>query len=371
VTDTISEIAAKADFSKVRYAQCWEDADLLVQGLNIGPDDRCLSIASAGDNSLSLLSQGPKAVVAVDLNPAQLHCLELRVGAYRHLDHSGLLELMGSRSSDNRRALYRAARADLSPEARRFWDAHEGELIALGLGGVGKFEQYFALFRKYVLPVVHSPATVTAALEARPTDDRQAFLSRTWKNKRWRLLTRLFFSRTIMGRLGRDPAFFTYAEGHFGDHIAARIDHAFAGLEPADNPYLQWILTGRHTTALPHALRAENFAPIRRNLDRLSWHLMSTEAYARQVQANGEHITCFNLSNIFEYMSEANFVAAMKGLIDVAGDGARFAYWNMMVQRRASQHLPQLVYDAAGSRALHDADKAFFYRDFILERLQA
>ncbi|ESQ75496.1 DUF3419 family protein [Asticcacaulis sp. AC402] len=370
MTDTQSEIASKADFSLVRYAQCWEDADLLIAALAIGPDDRCLSIASAGDNSFSLLSQGPKAVIAIDLNPVQLHCLELRAGAYRHLDHAGLLELIGSRPSDNRRALYRAAAADLSPDARAFWDRQEADLLALGLGGVGKFERYFALFRKFILPLVHGRTTIAAALAPRDRAERQVFFDRTWRNARWRLLTRLFFSQTVMGRLGRDPAFFTYAEGSFGDHIAARIDHAFVDLEPAKNPYLQWILTGRHISALPHALRDENFAPIRRNLDRLSWHHMSTEGYGRHVQASGERIHCFNLSNIFEYMSEDNFLATMRGLIDMSADGARLAYWNMMVPRRASRHLPQLDYDAAASKALHDADKAFFYRDFVVERLK-
>ena len=59
-----SEIAAKADFTGVRYAQCWEDADILVEALDVQPDDVVLSIASAGDNALALLSRGPARVVA-------------------------------------------------------------------------------------------------------------------------------------------------------------------------------------------------------------------------------------------------------------------------------------------------------------------
>ena len=44
-----SEIAGKASFDEIRYAQCWEDADVLLQGLDVQPGDHCLSIASAGD----------------------------------------------------------------------------------------------------------------------------------------------------------------------------------------------------------------------------------------------------------------------------------------------------------------------------------
>ena len=76
-----------------------------------------------------------------------------------------------------------------------------------------------------------------------------------------------------MGRLGRDPSFFRYVEGSVADRILARTRHALTKLNPAENPYLQWILTGHHTTALPYALRPENFEAIRANLHRLEWRL--------------------------------------------------------------------------------------------------
>src|SRR3954470_16735027 len=110
-----SEAAANADFSAVRYAQCWEDADVLLEGLDVQPGDVCLSIASAGDNALALLARNPAKVVALDLSPAQLACVALRVAAYRNLAHDELLELVGSRPSDRRADLYRRCRGDLSP----------------------------------------------------------------------------------------------------------------------------------------------------------------------------------------------------------------------------------------------------------------
>ena len=58
-----SEIAAKASFEIIRYAQCWEDADILVKGLDVKEGDVCLSIASAGDNSFAMLVNNPKKVI--------------------------------------------------------------------------------------------------------------------------------------------------------------------------------------------------------------------------------------------------------------------------------------------------------------------
>ena len=62
----MTEAAARADFSAIRYAQCWEDADVLVAALDPQPGHVCLSIASAGDNALALLSRGPARVIAVE-----------------------------------------------------------------------------------------------------------------------------------------------------------------------------------------------------------------------------------------------------------------------------------------------------------------
>jgi len=137
----VSEVAGRADFSRVRYAQCWEDADVLLDGLAVRPGDVCLSIASAGDNSLALLTADPARVIAVDLNPSQLHCVALRIAAYRRLAHHELLELIGSRPAPARRRLqhYHRCRRELDDAARRFWDAR-GQAIAAGVGGYGKFQ---------------------------------------------------------------------------------------------------------------------------------------------------------------------------------------------------------------------------------------
>ena len=67
-----AEIAGRVDFSGIRYAQCWEDADVLLEGLDIRPHHVCLSIASAGDNVMAMVSRGPERVIALDLSMDRL-----------------------------------------------------------------------------------------------------------------------------------------------------------------------------------------------------------------------------------------------------------------------------------------------------------
>lgn len=362
-----AEAAQHADFSHIRYAQVWEDADVLLAALDPKPGATLLSIASAGDNGLALLSRNPVRVIALDLNPAQLACLELRVAAYRELEHGELLELIGSRDSQRRPALYQRCRSQLSASVRDFWDAHAAD-IAAGIGGAGKFERYFQTFRERVVPLIHSRARVAALLQGGTAEERERFYCTEWDTWRWRLLFKFFFSRFMMGRLGRDASFFRYVEGSVADRILARTRHAFTALNPAENPYLQWIFTGQHVTVLPFALRPENFAIIRANLDRLDWRCQSIEEFL--AAERGTRLDGANLSDIFEYMSEANTAALLERLADAANPGARLAYWNMLAPRSRPESLagklrplPELA-----ERLLRE-DKAWFYSRFVIEEV--
>ncbi|CAN5459720.1 hypothetical protein BH23ACI1_BH23ACI1_10390 [soil metagenome] len=362
-----SEAAARADFSGIRYAQVWEDADILLQGLDVQPGDTCLSIASAGDNALALLTKNPARVIALDLSPAQLACLALRVAAYRTLQHPELLELIGARPSTHRLELYRRCREVLGEDARQFWDA-QPDLIAAGIGSAGKFERYFALFRTRVLPLVHRRSTVAALLEPRTPGARRDFYRRRWDTWRWRLLFRAFFSRLVMGTLGRDPEFFRYVEADVAGSILARTEHALAELDPSRNPYVHWILTGTHGEALPCALRLENFDIIRGNLDRLEWHLQSVEEFLER--CSGRAIDRFNLSDIFEYMSVPAYHRTLDAIVGCSRPGARLAYWNMLAPRARPEAMSARLQPLEELAAtLHLSDRAFFYSAFRVEQV--
>ena len=358
----------QADFSQIRYAQCWEDADVLVEGLDVQPGDVCLSIASAGDNALALLTRDPERVVAIDVSAAQLACLALRVAAYRTLSHGELLELVGSEPSDRRRALYRTCRSELEATATRFWDERL-ELVEKGIGAVGKFERYFRLFRRYVLPLTQSTDRVQRLLEeGKSLAERRRFYDEEWNHWRWRGLFRIFFSQFVLGRLGRDPSFFEHVEGTVADRLLDRSRRALVDLDPAANPYLQWILTGRHRTARPLALRAEHFDTIRERLDRLEWRQISLEGYLEEAEPST--VDAFNLSDVFEYVSAEHYRRLLAQCAEVGRPGARLAYWNLFVPRRRPEALADRLTPLRDrAERLHARDHTFFYGDFVVEEV--
>ena len=363
-----SEALASENWSAIRYAQVWEDADVLLAGLNVQPGDVCLSIASAGDNTLALLTRQPSRVIALDRSAAQLACLELRVAAYRSLTHHELLELVGSRPSTRRATLYSRCRPAMGDFARRFWDGRPGE-IAEGIGNSGKFERYLAMFRRSILPLVHGRATIAELMRPATPDGRRRFYKNQWDTWRWRLLFRVFFSRPVMGTIGRDAECFRYVDGDVASTILDRTRHALTELDPSTNPYVHWILTGTHGDVLPCALRAENFEIIRGNLDRLEWHELSIEEYL--ARSRGVRLDRFNLSDVFEYVSPAHYERTLRSIVRCSRSGGRLAYWNMLVPRRRPWRLARELRPLDDlARTLHFSDRAFFYSAFRVEEVQ-
>lgn len=352
-------------FTEICYAQCWEDADVLVGALEIQPGQTCFSIASAGDNTLALLTKAPVRVIAVDHNPLQLYCLELRLAAYRELEHGELLELVGSRCSSRRVDLYHRCRVQLSSEARDFWDSHEA-FIAAGIGTIGRFERYLSLFRTRVLPWILSKDATAELVRSGTPDWREQFFERHFNTWRFRGIFRAFFSRFVMSRMGRHPDAFRFVEGSVADHLLARVRRALTVLDPAENPYLQWILMGQHAGALPYALREQHFDAIRNNLDSIELHCQTVDECLRQT-SDGE-IDWFNLSDVFEYLSEDRSAAIFDEIVRTGRSGGRVAYWNMLVPRSRPERLTGLLHPLEETAAeLYARDKAFFYNAFRLE----
>ncbi|PAP77818.1 DUF3419 family protein [Rubrivirga marina] len=349
----------------IRYAQVWEDADVLAEALDVGPGDRVLSICSAGDNALALLADDPAAVVAVDLNPAQTACLALRVAAFRSLEHGEVLELVGSRASDRRGPLYARCRPALDDHARRFWDAHVG-VVAAGIGTGGTFERYFRLFRRRILPLAHPRLRVRHLLSGAPTvADRRQWYEAHWDTWRWRLLFRVATSRAVLGK-ARYPTAFSQVEGSAADRLLGRVREAVTATDPAQNPYLQWVLTGTHGDALPRYLRAEHFEAIRDRLDRLSWHVGPLEAVLGDAP-----FSQFNLSDVFEYLPPADADALFARVAEAGTPGARLAHWSVLADRRPGPPLDgRLVRLNALADRLHAVDKAPFYTAFHVHEVR-
>jgi S-adenosylmethionine-diacylglycerol 3-amino-3-carboxypropyl transferase len=355
----------KASFNFIRYANCWEDADILLEGLAPKKGSRILSIASAGDNSFSLLTANPGLVVAADISEVQLWLVELKKAAFQHLSYEEMLGFLGFAESTERKKMFTGLKQSVSNECRTYFETNI-HLIEAGVISQGKFEKYFQLFCKKVLPWIHSAKTIDQLIAAKTETEQRLFYNRHWNTWRWRLLFKLFFSKFMMGRFGRDPEFLKEVDAHVGTTIFQQSEKHLQTLLAQENWILHYNLKGEFGNRLPHYVRRENFEVIKANAERL---LVKT-GYAENVAKQYGKFDCMNLSNIFEYMNRDTFMATANQLIEATEHGGRLAYWNLMVPRMITKQLPQKVaYCKELSSHLSLKDKGFFYQQFIVDEV--
>jgi len=346
----------------LRYANCWEDADVLMKGLDLKAGDRILSIASAGDNSFSMLSRNPNLVVAVDINPTQLSLIALKKAAFQELHYETFINFLGFRKCNTRWQIFLKVKNSLSPEMAAFWSNRKSE-IENGIIHQGKFEKYFILFHKRILPFIHTKKRVAQLFEEKDAAAQLAFHNKKWNNRRWRFFINVFFSKYLWGKYGRDPSFLKEVKVPVSTTILKQTFQHLAAVNCQHNYFLHYILTGKFNTHLPHYARQENFEIIKSRLDRLKiYHGLAEDAFNEF-----DNFNKFNLSNIFEYMNPNLFKGVSANLIENGAPGSRYAYWNLLVPRRMSETSPTLKYDDS-SKDLAALDCGFFYTNFIIDQ---
>lgn len=357
----MSQLKDNVDLGIIRYANCWEDADVLLRALSLQPGADILIIASAGDNALSLLSTSPNSVHAIDLSLPQLYLTELKQVAFSSLEHTEVLELLGVTPSSSRADLYKKLSPGLSSPARRYWDERL-EVIKHGVIHAGKFENYFRMFREYLLPLVHGRKTIEKLLSAKDVDEQVAYYNKYWNTWRWKLLMKIFFSRPIMGKYGRDKQFLKHVNISVSEYIVQRTEAHLRSSMSHDNCFLHMVFSGNFGDALPHYLRPGNFKSIKDNIGRLSLSEQSAEQAVTEKQYDA-----YCMSNIFEYISDNDFLQLAQQWSQYIPQGAGLAYWNLMVPRSFAEAMPEHYGHDEKSRQLANIDKGFFYSRFLLE----
>ena len=358
----MSSITKRADFSFIRYANVWEDADVLLDGLKSPAGAKILSIASAGDNSFSLLVTNPEIVVAVDVNEVQLWLVEFKKVAIQHLDREECIAFLGFTPAANRLEVFKLLRPHLSEKAQVFFDTQQ-EWIEKGIIHAGKFEKYFRTFAGKILPWIHNKRTVAELMRVKPTQEQETFYTAKWNSFRWRLLFKIFFSKWVMGKLGRDPEFLEEVEVPVAEFIFKQAERHLKSTGAQHNHILHYNLTGSFGTHLPHYLKKENFEKIKSNLSKL----VVFKGYAEEAIQQYGPFQSMNLSNIFEYMDAELFKNVAGGLVNGLNPGGRMVYWNLMVPRKIGRIFPAMELKQDEINRASAIDKGFFYHSIVIE----
>lgn len=347
----------------IRYASCWEDADILLEGLNVQKGDKVLSIASAGDNSLSLLVNDPELVVAIDINPLQLYLLELKIAAFKTLSHDEFLVFLGFKKG-NPMNCYPIVNEYLSEKASKYWGRNTSK-IRKGVVFQGKFERYLGFFAKKVMPLIYKKKTIEHLFVEKSESEQLEFFHNKWNNWKWRMMFKLFFSRRLMSWFGRDPKFFDQVDISVTQFLADRSMAHLTSKVLFENYFLRYVFLGNFGDQLPHYARKENFDKIKSNIGLIKLY----KGFAQDAFEVFGQFDKFNLSNIFEYMDEDVFEKVGEDLLKGAKEEAKFAYWNLMIPRELSLATENFQRDVNRDKDLSKKDKCFFYRQFVTENV--
>lgn len=367
-----STVQKRAVFQKIVYSQCWEDPVIAAEGLDLGPDDDLLCLSSAGCNVLALSLRRPRSITAIDFSAAQNHLLALKIAALQTLSWAEYVRFLGARPSMSRVSVYRTrVRRELGDDARAYWDACEDDL-APGIIHQGRFQKYLLMFRRHILPLIHSQATIERLGQLETREERERFYDQVWDNRRWRALFTVFFGRAVMSRLGRDPAFFQFVDKKsVGAEFLGRARRALIETAACDNHFLQYVLWGGYPDLErgPIYLRESSFATLRETTPRIRIVRSDLESHLSTL-ADGE-LSALYLSDLCEWVSAPHFEEMLCQIARATRAGGRMVYWNLLVPRSRPEALADMI-DHHGelSRSLHARDQAFVYGSFHVESIR-
>ncbi len=291
----------------IHYCNCHEDANFVMKNIANSPK-KILSIASALDNSLALLLLDPQEVVAIDSNPTQIYLCELKKCAIKYLEYEEYLIFLGIKQGDPLE-YYGRIKNRLSGQARSYFDGRLFLISEVLIVNCGRFEYYFSIFKNKILPLVHSKKKVLQFMNCVNLQEQRRFYDKKFNNLRFKLIFKLFFSKAVMKKLGRDKEYFKHNEGSLSAMLKERFENCIYNNLNSENPYLQYVVLNKFER-MPLYLEKENFALIKERIDAIK---IKKIEFCDQIKS-GEKYDLAYLSDIFEYMSQEQTDALCKDL---------------------------------------------------------
>lgn len=346
-----------ADFNFIRYANCWEDANLLLGALDI--ENRVgLSVLSGGDNTLAMLIKNPKRIVAFDVNKTQIHLFNLKKAGFKYLDYDELIDLLGVNDMSRSYDLFLTLEGRMEEESYRYFAEHP-EFFRKGIVNIGKFEKYFQMFKKYVIPLFATKKQILKLASFENVAEQKKYYEEVVNNRRLNLIFNVFFGFKIMGRFGRDKSFYEHVENkkQSGQKFREHFDYGITHVANYDNPYMNYILTNKFAErCLPLYLREEYFGLIKKRIDRI-------EVVNSDLMGIDGKFDFFNLSDIFEYMDDEVFRINYERLLELSKRGSEIVYYNMQGKRYLGNSFE------LSKNESHEYTKkmqAYFYNEFLI-----
>jgi S-adenosylmethionine:diacylglycerol 3-amino-3-carboxypropyl transferase len=353
--------------SIIRYSQCWEDSEIVLQSLDVKTDDVVFSIASGGENVFAMMSKTENEVFAIDYNPSQIFLVNLKFIAIKNLDFDQYLEFIGIKKCKNRKQIFNQL-ALLLDKKTTFYFQNNIKLIERGVIHIGKFDKYLQVFSKRILPFLVSSTAVKKAIATDNQESQYNTYQKIWNNWRWRLIGEQFFGKSVMQKMGRHKVMFKYNDKKStGSIYLDRAEEFLKNGSIHKNHYLDYILTGNFSNNLHYYLKKEVFQIIK---NKQEINLLNSDILTYLKTMPDNSFNKFNLSDVFESMNNNETEAVFKEILRTATNNARIIFWNNLVERDIPTNLkPNFEQDIELQNKLSSLEKVFFYNRFFIYKI--
>lgn len=371
-------------FNGLVYPQIWEDPVVDMKAMAVEPHHHIVAISSGGCNVLSYLTANPAKITAVDLSPAHVALVKLKVAGLRHFpDWETFYRFFGEANSPANMADYAEyLREQVDPEVRRYWDTR----MPNGRRRISRFTRN--IYRQGLLGRFIGTGHVLARLggsnlcnltQCETLADQRAFFDREIAPLFAKRFTRFLTTyRASLFGLGIPPSQYDALSG--GKPMADVLRHRLEKLAcdfPISENYFAWQAFNRAYAPnaagpLPPYLQQENFAVLRKRADRVNMmHASLTDTIAAMAKGSAHR---FVLLDAQDWMNDDQLDDLWSAITHAAAPGARVIFrtageHTLLPGRIKDQVLSEWTYLEPLSADLAKQDRSSIYGGFhVYER---
>lgn len=370
-------------FSGLVYPQIWEDPEVDMAALELGPGKRIVTIASGGCNVMNYLTASPEEIIAVDLNPAHIALLKLKLTAAQHLpNHESFFRFFGHADEKENTARYdRFLREHLPEDARSYWEKRgvtgrrQISIFTRNIYRYGLLGRFIGLTHLLARAYGKNPRLM---LTARGLEEQRRLfeenLAPVFDSRFVRWLCKMPVS--LYG-LGIPPAQFAYltadAHGDLAGLLRQRLERLACDFPLEDN-YFAWQAFGRRydregRRAVPPYLAGDAYERVKANADRVTAIQASMTDMLADLPA--ESLDGYVLLDAQDWMTEAQMAALWAEITRTARPGARVIFRTAGLDSPLEAALPAEIrsrwsYDPSTVPGFVARDRSSIYGGFHL-----
>lgn len=326
------DVLADAFDGRLLFAKVREDPAVEIQLLQPERAGRLVIVGSGGCTALSLLGLGACEVVAVDSNRTQGHLIELKAAAVAALGAASAAAFLGGHAATGEQRLswfLHEVSPTLGPSARAFWQGRT-DWVARGVLQAGVTERFISAIRWLVRVCVQSRRSIPQLLGATSLAEQREVYDRAWNNRRWRALFHVLLNRFVMRKTLDDRLFLRSDLRSVAGYFLSQFEHGLCQVPVGTNYFLHHMLTGCYplgnAAALPPYLATSPDPAALR--ERLLLVDGSMTQFLKTCAA--DTVRGFGLSNICEWLKDAELSELLTEVARVAKNGARVVFRNFL-----------------------------------------